>query len=315
MESPGSIIYVPLSYLLAGMGLLLLLWLLCLRAIKGFVSNESVSYAAEEKDWTIPAIDSHAGTDSIFHRWDPRIKVASLLTFVFCVASLTRLPTAGAAVLIALGAVGLSRIPWRHPLRRLAAMGGFLGMFLVVMPLTVPEKSGDTVVVFSHLSFLSFNLRGFRLAVLVCLKASAIALMMEPLMGTSPFPTTMHALERLGLPRKICEMILLTHRYIYVFHHEMRRMATGMRARGFRKRTGMETVRTLGNFVGMLLVHSFERTQRVYEAMLSRGYNGTIPGCVTFQAHGIDWAKGAFWTLAGIGMLGADRLWPLLFGS
>jgi cobalt/nickel transport system permease protein len=280
---------------------------LIVRAIKSLRARRATEESNAARDWSMPVVDSHGRLDSLFHRWDPRIKILSLLAYVFCVASLSRLSTALAALLLAILSVIVTRIPWRRPLRRLAAMGGFLGMFLIVMPLTAPIKPDDTVIVLRDLAFASFNVRGLLLAVLVCLKAVAIALMMEPLVGTSPLSTTMEALSRLGAPRQVCQMVLLAHRYIFVFHHEAQRMSTGMEVRGFRKRTNLETLRTLGNFIGMLLVRSFERTERVYEAMLSRGYGAAIPSHISFAAGRTDWAKGAFWIIIGIVLLIVDR--------
>jgi cobalt/nickel transport system permease protein len=209
---------------------------------------------------------------------------------------------------VAVLSVMTARIPWRSPLRRLAAMATFLGMFLLVMPLTVPARSGDTLIVFSRLTLLSFNLRGLNLAVLICLKASAIALLVEPLLATAPFSVTIQALASLKVPQAVCQMILLTHRYIFVFQSEVARMTKGMNARGFSKRTDTETLRIIGNFLGMLLVRSFERTQRVYEAMLARGYDGSLPGGFEFHARASDWAKGVLWLLAGLALVALDRL-------
>ena len=188
-------------------------------------------------------------------------------------------------------------------------MGPFLGMFLVVMPLTVKAKSGDVLFQLEHLSFLCFNSRGGLLALLICLKASAIALLVEPLLSTSPFPVTIQALARLRVPQMVCQMILLAHRYIFVFQHETSRMNKGMHMRGFRRRTDMETLRNIGNFLGMLLVRSFERTQRVYEAMIARGYMGQLSVTHEFRVMNRDWWKGLFWFSAGIGLVLVDRFW------
>ena len=311
MNPSLHVVHLPLTFLLSGLSGIVLVWFISYRLFKHLSSKETLNEAQNEQDWSIPAIDSCAHVDSPFHRWDPRIKIFSLIFFTFCVASITQLSWAGLAVCFSGAALRISRIPLRYPLKRLAAMSSFLGMFLVVMPLTVPARDGDTLIYFQQLSFAPFNTRGLAVAALICLKASAIALLMEPLLSTSPFPVTMHALARLGMPRQISQMILLTHRYIFVFYHEMKRMRSGMEVRGFRKRTSMETVRILGNFLGMLLVHSFERTQRVYEAMLARGYNGVIPDYVTFQAERRDWVKGAFWVGASIALLALDRLWKV----
>jgi cobalt/nickel transport system permease protein len=309
MDHSVRIFEFPWEFLAVPVGALVLLWALFFGLRKRRSQSVVSGAPTEEKDWSIPAIDSQAGIDSPFHRWDPRIKLVCLLFFVFCAASLTRLSTACLGVLAAAASVLAARIPLERPLRRLAAMTPFLGMLLIVMPFTVFVHNGDTVVLFGGLTFFPFNLRGFLLALLICLKASAVALMVEPLLGTSPFPVTIQALARLKVPSTVCQMLLLAHRYIFVFQDETDRMKTGMGARGFRGRTDVETLRATGNFLGMLLVRSFERTQRVYEAMLARGYDHTLPVTARFEARGSDWAKGVFWVILGLAMMAADRLW------
>lgn len=297
-----SVVYLVLS--LAG---LVFLWLSALRLQKFLFSRGEPSDGEKDPDYSIPVIDSQSHKDSPFHRWDQRIKIAALLCFMFCTAFLNHLSWAIPALLLAVCAVAAARIPIRYPLRRLTAMAGFLGMFVLVMPITVPMKDGDTLLVFTHLSFMPFNMRGFLLALLICIKAAAIALMAESLLATAPFSSTIQALADLRVPPIICRMILLAYRYIFVFQQETARMAKGMSARGFRKKTDMETLHAIGSFLGMLLVRCFERTQRVYDAMLSRGYDGTLHRTVQFQARGVDWLKGAFWVLAGFALIVGDR--------
>ncbi len=263
---------------------------------------------AQEPDWSAPVLDEAADRDSPFHRWDARLKIASLFIYCFLVVSLQTLTWAAAALAISIAAVMASRIPWSRPLRRLAAMSGFLTMFLIVVPLTAPAVPGETLIVLDPFSSLILHGEGLRLATLVVVKACAIALLMEPLLATAPLAVTLQALAALRLPNAICQMILLAHRYIHVLGHEARRMHRSMRLRGFAPRTDLATLRAYGNFLGMLFVRSFDRTQRVFEAMQSRGYRGAFPTWTTFAATPADWAKGAFWIIMGIILLTMDRL-------
>ncbi|HHK60778.1 MAG TPA: cobalt ECF transporter T component CbiQ, partial [Desulfobacterales bacterium] len=263
---------------------------------------------AQEPDWSAPVLDEAADRDSPFHRWDARLKIASLFIYCFLVVSLQTLIWAAAALAISIAAVVASRIPWTRPLRRLAAMSGFLTMFLIVVPLTAPAVPGETLIVLDPFSSLILHGEGLRLATLVVLKACAIALLMEPLLATAPLAVTLQALAALRLPNAICQMILLAHRYIHVLGHEARRMHRSMRLRGFAPRTDLATLRAYGNFLGMLFVRSFDRTQRVFEAMQSRGYRGAFPTWTTFAATPADWAKGAFWIIMGFILLTMDRL-------
>jgi cobalt/nickel transport system permease protein len=312
MTSPSiHLIPLPFFWLLAASFLLALLVYVGARRIFFPAGPNKRSAPEQDRDWSIPSIDADTQKQSPFHNWDPRFKVVSLLIYWFCVASINQLPLCFVALLVALMAVRLAKIPVRTSMKRIAALSGFVGMFLIVMPLTVPAKAGDHLLVVDSFQFLKFNLRGLSLALRIGLKASAIALMMDPVLGTSPFPVTLNALARLKVPGMIVQMISLAHRYIFVFHHEAKRMATGMRARGFQKRTNMETLRTTGNFVGMLFVRSFERTERVYNAMLARGYNGQFHDVADFRAKPNDWLKGGFWVASGLALATSDKLFHL----
>jgi cobalt/nickel transport system permease protein len=309
LETPLELPFTYLLLLLGGVGVL---WVLSALAVSRSRRREAAFKDGQEKDWSVPILDVHGRGQSPFHCWDLRIKVLSILLFIFCLSGLSQPCTAFLSLFVGLGSIAAARLPFNTSLRRISAMGGFLGMFLLVMPLTAPIKSGDAVILFDHLHSLPFNLRGFKIAVVIALKACAIALLIEPLLATAPFSSTVQALARLGLPRTICQMLLLTHRYIYVFQHEAQRMSRGMQLRGFKKRGDLETLHILGDFLGMLLVRSFERTQRVHDAMLSRGYDGRLPETAPFRATWIDWAKGGSWVLAGLAFILLDRLWPTL---
>jgi len=130
---------------------------------------------------------------------------------------------------------------------------------------------------------------------------------MGPLFATKPLPVTLQALARLGIHSTICQMLLLCHRYVFVFLDEIKRMFRAMRVRGFRPATNVATMASFGNFLGMLFVRSFDRTQRVHEAMLSRGYTGVFPSYVQFNMSGTDLAKGLLWICIGILLLFVDN--------
>ena len=67
-------------------------------------------------------------------------------------------------------------------------------------------------------------------------------------------------------------------------------------------------VRVVGNFIGTLLIRSFERTERVYKAMLSKGYQGEFRTLTTFEAVGKDWLKAALVLAIAILLIGADTI-------
>lgn len=259
-----------------------------------------------EPNWAVPTIDEHSVGDSFFHRWDPRLRLIGLLAFAFCIVSLRSLTLALVALVLALVAAVGCRIPLRRAGRRLLAMSGFLLMLLMVIPFTAAHRPGETLLYFPGLSGLPFHSGGFILALTIVCKACAVALLMEPLFATSPLTVTLAACARLGVPESLGRMVLLCHRYIFVFLHEMSRMYRSMRVRGFTPASDLATASAIGNFLGMLFVRSFERTGRVYEAMLCRGYRGSFPLAGDFVASCADYVKALLWAMLGVTLLTLD---------
>jgi cobalt/nickel transport system permease protein len=237
-----------------------------------------------------------------------RCKIVTILVYSFMIVSLGRLGPALAAVAVSLIILVIAKASLAKVLMRLLAIAGFIGMFFVVMPLTAPVRPGDTVVVFGGLEWLGFNLRGLELAATIGAKAVAITLLMEPLLATAPLPVTLHGLSRLGAPELVGQMVLLSYRYLHVFRNEARRMSSGMQVRGFRKRTDLTTLRAVANFLGMLFVRSFERTERVFDAMRARGYRGRFPEPEVPPMAAKDLVLAAVWLVIGAVLVAGDRI-------
>lgn len=231
-------------------------------------------------------IDRFADIKSPVHTWDPRVKIPVLLIMAFTIGMLRDIRLAGVGLAISIGLVAISRIPISYVLRRLRWVFMFLTPFALIMPLTVPGRD-----IWRH-SFMSVSYEGLALAALIFLKAIAIVLLIFPMMGTAPLHISMKALQQLRIPSRFVQIILFTYRYILVFLEEIHRMNDAAKTRGFEVRTRWHTFRTLGNFIGVLLVRSFERTERLYNAMISRGYEGKLVTLSSFRMTLHDIAKG-----------------------
>ncbi|MCF8093257.1 MAG: cobalt ECF transporter T component CbiQ [Desulfotignum sp.] len=298
-------IQVPLWYL----PLLVLIPAVVAAGVVPWLSRQARARVVPEKDpdWSIPPLtDSRGQGISLIHRWDVRCKIVTMLAYSFAIASLSHLSAAVAALCVSLVVLLTSKVSFHKVMLRIFALGGFLGMLVVVMPLTVPANPGDTLLVFGSLDWLEVNLRGVILAATIAAKAMAIALLMEPLLSTAPLPVTLHGLSRLGVPDMAGQMVLLSYRYLHVFTHEARRMTAGMKARGFEKKTSLDTLRALGNFLGMIFVRSFERTERVFDAMQARGYKGRFPDPGRLQIQWRDILLTGVWIAAGTALVWFD---------
>jgi cobalt/nickel transport system permease protein len=212
------------------------------------------------------ASSHHAGPriDSI----DPRVRLiaAVAVSIVVAVAQRTAVPaTALGVVLVGLVVSGL---PVRAALKRLLPLGAIMALMVLLLPLTT-----DGTPLF-RLGPVAFSREGLQLGVLVALKGSAIALALLVLMGSIDPTALGHTLSHLRVPDKLTHLLLFTVRYLDVLHREYVRLRTAARVRGFRPRMDRHTYRTYGHLVGMLLVRSFDRADRIVAAMKCRGFHG-----------------------------------------
>jgi len=296
-------LHLPWPILALLLGLIIACFWLALKAV-----GQMAAALENQPDGLLPLIGSNASQHSPLHNWDPRFKIVAILTFAFLVVSLQQPVFVAIAFVVAIVMVPLGQLPWGRSLRRLMAMNGFLVMFLVVMPMTAVVLPGDSLLVFGEMEQWPLNLRGLQLALVIIGKAWTVALLMEPLLATAPLGATLEGLTRLGVPARVSELLLIAHRYIHVFHGELQRMRSGMDARAFKPDHRLDRMQDYGNFVGMLLVRSFERTHRVYDAMQARGYAGKMPGHVHFSAVAADWLKTLLLVAVGLVLLLTDRL-------
>lgn len=218
----------------------------------------------------LPEIDKYAHLQSPLHEWDARLKLVFLTGLIFAIVFISSLPLALLGLTLSLIMVYISKIPFSFVAKHLRWVLFFVSFFFIIMPLSVP---GTEVARFY---FIKVSLEGINYASMVAIKAISAVLLIFPMIGTMKFSTTIKTLKRLKLPNKFVQLIMFTYRYIFLFIDEAKRMSAAINSRGFKKGTNLHTLRTIGKLVGMLLVKSYERTERIYQAMLSRGFNGNF---------------------------------------
>lgn len=214
---------------------------------------------------------------SLAHRLDPRgkIVVAGLLAILIAVATTYAAALTGLA--LALCCLALARLPLKQVVARLLVVNSFIFLLWVVLPLTYP---GEVVWRFGP---LAATRQGLIFTGLITLKSNAIIIALIALIATVPVITLGQAMHKLRLPDKLCHLLLFTYRYLYVFEQEFHRLIQAMKIRGFQPRTNLHTYRSYAYLAAMLLVRSYDRADRVFQAMLCRGFHGTFYSLRTFS--------------------------------
>lgn len=205
---------------------------------------------------------------SPLHRWAIRPKLVSLLALMFAMAMVRQGVLVPGVVTIALGLYALAGLPWGYLGRRLPYPGLFIVALVVVLPFTAGETS------LGQWGWLTLRLEGLHLAGLITGRFLGILITGFVLLGTTPFLDILGGLRALGLPPLLTDMALLTYRYLYDVTNQWAAMNQGMRLRGYgtQRHPTRRYWGWLAALWGSLLLRSYGRSQRVYQAMNLRGY-------------------------------------------
>ncbi len=233
-----------------------------------------------------PEIDRYASLNSPLHRFDPRIKIISFIVLIFSIVLLPAVELALVALFASIIFLLVSQLPVRFVMQHIRWVFVFIVPFLMIMPFTV---RGNELFTFGG---LGVTYEGVEFGFLVSIRALAAVMLIFPMVGTMRFDTTLKALYQMRVPSLLVQMLMFTYRYIFIFIDEFSRMQRAMKSRGFKVGTNLHTFTTIGRAVGMLLVRSYERAERVYQAMLSAGYTGNPRTLFEFRSSPKDYIYG-----------------------
>jgi cobalt/nickel transport system permease protein len=247
-------------------------------------------------------MDELGRLDTPVHRLDARAKTIVTLAFIAVVMSFPRYEISALIPFllfpVALGALG--RIPARQILKKILVAAPFalvIGIFNPLMDRQPLAMIGPVVVTGGWISFVSIL---FRFALTVGAALILVACTGMYRLGAG--------LERLGVPRVFVVQLLFLYRYLFVVANEGGKMLRGVELRA----AGARSVgfRIYGSLVGHLLLRSLDRAERVYRAMVARGFDGDVRLLRRPALRWSDWAFIAGWAA----FFTAGRAWNLAEG-
>ena len=227
-------------------------------------------------------IDNFASGDSLLHRLDPRVKIIAAVFFSVIVAVADRPLCLATAVCFSLALLLIAHLSIREVLLRLLAVNAFIFFLWLFLPFTYGGEKLFSV------GPLTATREGIIYVFQITVKSNAIVVALIALLGTTPIITLGHALGHLRVPSKLIHLLFFTVRYLQVLHLEYDRLRAAMRIRAFKPGTNLHTYRSLAYLIGMLLVKSFDRAERIRKAMLCRGFHGEFYLLSHFELERID---------------------------
>ena len=209
------------------------------------------------------------------HRLDPRAKVVGLMavTIVAVSAPLHLWPVYAvcAAVLATFAAV--ARVGPRDIWRRVRVVLPFVLVLGALVPFV--RTGGATF----ELGPLTLHQAGLEICAAVSAKAIIGTLSAALLGATTTFPQVLRALEALRAPRLFVLIAAFMYRYLFVIVEETSRMRAALVSRGYNPRHSLQAG-PMGRMATAMFLRTYSRGERVYHAMLSRGYTGAMPQLV-----------------------------------
>ncbi len=253
----------------------------------------------DERYFALGRLDRLSYGKTLVHRLDPRAKVVATLLFLLTVVSFPPYEVAALIpfFLFPVLLMTLGEIPTGFILRKVLLVSPFallIGIFNPFLDTRIVAVIAGLPISAGWLSFISILLK------FVLTTGAALLLV-----ATTSFPGICHALRRLGFSSLFVSQLLFLYRYLFVLAEEAMRITRARDMRSFGRR-GFG-VAVFVRLVGVLFLRTVDRAERIYRAMLSRGFQGDIP---TLRRSRIFAGDLAFLAITAI-LLGVLRFYPV----
>ncbi|UCD85882.1 MAG: cobalt ECF transporter T component CbiQ [Deltaproteobacteria bacterium] len=233
-------------------------------------------------------LDKYSSLNSPIHRLDARAKIIAFIgMIIFCVSSPPNayLAFLGYALFLLIAAA-LSRVPPTHILKSSLVVIPFVILVAVFIPFLKPDHIGGGYSL--GIGKLTVSRSGLVVFENILIKSYLAIISVILLSSTTPFPKLLRGFEQLKVPKLVIMLASFAYRYLFLLIEEIERMERARDARAYRGRW-LWQAKVIGQMIGSLFLRSYERGERVYVAMASRGFTGEIVGFgkTKFQAKDV----------------------------
>jgi len=210
------------------------------------------------------SLERLSANDTFIHRLHPSCKLLGTAVFIIAAASFGRYDLGAMIPLVFYPAVvaALSETPRRALLKHaLFALPFclFVGVANLFFDADAAFAIGGVAVSYGTIALVTLCLKTY-----LCVAAALL------LAAVSPLGELTAQLRAFKIPGVFVVMFEMTYRYIGILSGEAASMLTAYSLRAGRGR-GVD-LRHAGGFAGSFLLRSFDRAERVYSAMVLRGY-------------------------------------------
>lgn len=208
---------------------------------------------------------------SPIHQLDPRVKILAFFALVMVIVLTPPTEYIKFALYLTIIAimVFISKVPWFFILKRSMVVVPFVLLVAVFAPFVPSNTISGSV----NLGRLMLNTQGLLIFWNVLIKSWLSVLTIILLSCSTKFHLILKGFTRLRVPSILIMLLSFLYRFAFVFGNELSRTLRGYQARSFGNKYSLKV---LGNALGSLFVRSYERGERIYNAMVSRGFEGEV---------------------------------------
>jgi cobalt/nickel transport system permease protein len=222
-------------------------------------------------------------TSTLWHRLTPRSRLLCTLILMFAIALTLngRWWTWAIYGIWSAIAVLISRVHLPTLLKRVAIEFVFINVVVIG---SLFNPNGEVLF---QWGLIRITTEGLVVLGSVSLKAFLSLLTLNVLVLTTSISALLHALVELKTPPLLVAILSSMYRYVSVLMDEFNSMQRAARSRNLMSNPKRQR-QIIGNMIGSLFLRTYDRGDRVHQAMLARGYQGLPPRLETPQTRKID---------------------------
>ncbi len=207
--------------------------------------------------------------DTLLHRMDARIKTLALFILLFSTVLIKHHQILVVFLLSAIIGLWLTGID----LQKLSVPSTIVMTVFLIILLT---HGGNDVL----LKFWIFKVteEGLKLALLVLLRVLTSISLLHIYISTTRVHEVLSALHWMRLPRTIVDLMFLMIRFVGILSKDAEKMHLAAKSKHAFSRSlpYIRRIENAGMLAGSLILRAYDRSERVYLGMLTRGFGGDI---------------------------------------
>lgn len=212
-----------------------------------------------------------SNTDNVLQRLDGRVKTVLFICAIITVTTFTHWYLVAGLWLIAIVSFGILQLSLSNLIKRLLIPFGIAWLVLLNMLFTNGIHPLWTIAI-GPISLTAYH-EGLQLGILILLRIMAAITLATVLSFSTPMVEILGTFRLCKVPSIIIDLADMMYRYVFIILETSRNMRHAQLSRMGDSASWLQQTRDVGKLACYVLIKSIDRSIKIYNSMLSRGYN------------------------------------------